>query len=200
MSKPNRHAKTIDRIKSAFLLRSELSAVERTAKIMIEKGDRDAIALLDAVAYVAKRDSRLVFMDFCPGGVLRNRLDLFWKAMGNCTFEFYPGDGQLETFNTIVEGDYIVLKKTQQVGETMRLYGRGRVHEITPLTRGGNILHMDWVKPPLLELQVPLMDCAPAVNIVETARLEAAMPEEFWEWLRLDSTEETNMIERALAS
>jgi hypothetical protein len=187
MSKANRHARTVEQIKSTILMRSEVRAMEGSVRILIEKGDAGAQDILDALAFVAERDQTIVFMDFCPGGVLRNRLDLDWKKWGNCTFEFHPGNDQLQTFNAIPEGALIVLKKAQQIGETMRVYGHGRVDSVTHLPSSGNILHMNWSKEQKYEIEIPLMGCANAVNIVETASLEGAGFREFWDWLRYEN-------------
>ena len=192
MSKANRHARTIEQIKGTILTRSEIRAMEGNAQILIEKGDEGAQAILDALAYVAERDRTIVFMDFCPGGVLRNRLDLEWKRWGNCTFEFHPGNDQLQTFNSISEGALIVLKKVQQIGETMRVYGHGRVVSVTLLPSSGNILHMDWSKDQKYEIEMPIMNCVNAVNVVEKGSLEGAAFQEFWDWLRYENAFEFN--------
>jgi hypothetical protein len=192
MTKANRHAKTVEHINSSLLTRSEILAMERDAGILIEKGDASAQEILDALAHVAVRDRNIVFMDFCLGGVLRNRLDLDWKKWGNCTFEFQPGNDQLQTFNSIPEGALIILKKAQQIGETMRLYGHGRVSSVTYLPSSGNILHMDWSKEQKYEIEIPIMGCVNAVNVVEKNSLDKRELQEFWDWLRFENAFEVN--------
>ena len=162
-------------------------AMERNARVLIEKGDLGAQGILDALAQVAERDRNIVFMDFCPGGVLRNRLDLDWKKWGNCTFEFQPGNDQLQTFNSISEGALIILKKAQQIGETMRLYGHGRVNSVTHLPSSGNILHMDWSKDQKFEIEIPMLGCVNSVNFVPKASLDTPEFQEFWDWLRYEN-------------
>ncbi len=192
MTKANRHAKTVEHIKSSLLTRSEILAMERSATVLIEKGDTGAQDILDALAKVAERDRNIVFMDFCPGGVLRNRLDLDWKKWGNCTFEFQPGNDQLQTFNSIPEGALVILKKVQQVGETMRLYGHGRVNSVTHLPSSGNILHMDWLKEQKYEIEIPILGCVNSVNFVAKDSLDKRELQEFWDWLRYENAFEFN--------
>ncbi len=167
--------------------------------MLSEKGNRYAAGILRALTQSAQRDGRMVFMSFCPGGVLRNRVDQDWKTWGNCTFEFDGGDGQLETFNAIVEGDLVVLKKPQRIGETMQLYGQGRVREITVLSKSGNILHMDWVQNNAYAAEVPMLGCERAVTFVETSRLVEEMPQAFWDWLRHQNPSDLSVIQDALS-
>jgi hypothetical protein len=56
-----------------------------------------------------------------------------WKAQGICTYApdetwLTPAsEKQAELFADIRVGDMVILKKRQKIGETMRLYGHGRV-------------------------------------------------------------------------
>lgn len=198
MTNANNYVRAVDCINRSFLTPAERGPLERSARVLSEKGNRFAPGILRALAQSARRDKRVVFMSFCPGGVLRNRVDQDWKKWGNCTFEFDGGNGQLENYNSIVEGDLVVLKKIQRIGETMRLHGQGRVREITTLSNGGNILHMDWMQTNLYELEVPLLGCGRAVNFVETSRLVEGMPQAFWDWLRHQNPSDLSVIQDAL--
>ena len=186
MTAQNPHAEIIDQVNRSVFMPSQLAAIERRANMLIGKGDLSAQDLLDAVASAAQRDRCIAFLSFCPGGVLRNRLDVMWRKQGNCTFEFHPGNGQSEDFKKIAIGNLLVLKKVQQYGETMRLYGHGRVLGVSA-TKSGNILQVDWSMRPQHELEVPFMGCDRAVNWVETSVLQSVMPKKFWDWLRVDS-------------
>jgi hypothetical protein len=144
MNKPNRYSKIIEKIKSGMLNRSELASIYKNATLAVNKNDIDAIEVLHLLNKTAPSDAYIVFMGFCPNANLKNRLDIQWKKNNNCTFEFYKSEHQMERFGSISVGDLLVLKKRQKIGETMRLYGHGRVVALVNNDKGDRELKMEW--------------------------------------------------------
>lgn len=179
----NRHARLVSRISDVSLTRAELAQIESRARDAVARGDRDAQAVLDAIGSAHPSDRYFVFMGFCPGADFRNRLDHEWRAQGNCTFEFFESEYQIERFRSIKPGDLLILKKRQQFGRTMRLYGYGRVMRTQDTASGIRILLMSW-SAQQMEIEVPLLGCNDTVNVREVARVEREMPPEFWDWLK----------------
>jgi hypothetical protein len=183
MNAPIRHLKTIDRINNKNLSRTEMATLEARARDAIMRGDAGAQSVLDAIAVAMEKTRYIVFIGFCPGGSVRNRLDIAWKQQGICTFEYFSSDDQFEKFVSIRVGDLIVLRKRQQIGKTMRLYGHGRVTARDLSNSGDRILQVKWSEQ-RDEIVVPLMSCNEAINVRDIIKVEAVMPLEFWDWLR----------------
>lgn len=180
----DKHAKLLDYINSTHLTRQELSNLRLNAQKAIDSGDKAAQSVLDAVNRAAPSDSYFVFMGFCPGADFSNRLDIEWKNKGICTFEFYDSERQMTRFQSIQVGDLIILKKIQEYGKLMRLYGHGRVTALDKSEKGDHMLRMQW-SPQAIEIEVPLMACNDTVNIRDLEKVDAAMPDEFWKWLEV---------------
>lgn len=174
--------KTLERIRQNNYSRAELSRIRANAEAKLLEGNRDAELIITAINQAKPTDDFIVFMGFCLGGSLDNRLDIEWKDKGICTFHYLESQGQLDDFNSILVGDLIVLKKRHQFGKTMQLHGHGRVTGIQHDTAGNRFLQMGWSDQNDI-IEVPLMGCNATVDIRTMDKVEAEMPEAFWDWL-----------------
>jgi hypothetical protein len=64
----------------------------------------------------------------------------------------------------------------------MRVYGYGLVTGITKDDKGNRVLKVDWSSQERV-IEVPLMGCNPTINIKDSDKVRAEMPDEFFEWL-----------------
>lgn len=178
-----KHQRILDKILAGMFDRAELARIRKNAESLVSKGDQDAAAIIKAIDECVPTDTHIVFMGFCPGASLENRLDIEWKEKGICTFIFLDSEAQLDRFNNICAGDLIVLKKRQKFGETMRLYGHGRVLAARHDDNGRRYLEMNWSSQEAI-LEVPLMGCNSTVDVRSMDQVTEAMPEEFFDWLK----------------
>ncbi len=130
----------------------------------------------------APDDRRVVFVDFCPGGVVVGRLDIGWLQQGICTFEFFSSEEQWETFQSISIGDLLVMKRDLQITQTTRLYAHGRVIGMDLNESRDRVLLVNWHYEQD-QIEVPLIRCNNMVKIQDIQEVESAMPVEFWQWL-----------------
>lgn len=177
-----KYEKVIERIKSGEMSRAELTKLRRNAEDKHLSGDTDAEHVLAAISNATPVDSYILFMGFCPGADFRERRDTEWKEKGVCRFDYLESEHQLERFNTICKGDLVVLKKREEFGKTMKLYGHGRVSSIAYDENSVRYLLMDWSSQEKI-IEVPLMGCNSTVDIKSIEAVEDAMPEEFYAWL-----------------
>ena len=49
------------------------------------------------------------------------------ESRGVCDFSFYESQRQMETFGEMLPGDWVILKKREKFGETMKLFGFGKI-------------------------------------------------------------------------
>jgi hypothetical protein len=89
-----------------------------------------------------------------------------------------------ERFDSICAGDIVVLKKREQFGKTMKVYGHGWVRSIAYDSDEVRYFVMDWSEQSSV-LEVPLMGCNSTVDIKAMEVVENEMPGEFWIWLGL---------------
>jgi hypothetical protein len=171
----------IERVKNGNMSRADLVKLKVNADDKYIKGDSEAKYVLDAINNAAPTDSFILFMGFCPGGNFSNRLDIEWKEQGICRFDFHESEHQLNRFNTICKGDLIVLKKREQFGKTMKLYGYGRVSGIAYDENQIRYLEMNWSSQ-ADEIEVPLLGCNSTVEIRSIEVVEDEMPKEFFDW------------------
>jgi hypothetical protein len=177
------YKKIIDNIRSKKYIRSELMQMRANVEIKCQSGDKDALIVLDEIDRAEPLDDFVVFMGFCPSASMENRLDMDWKKQGVCTFDFLESEHQLKRFNSIWPGDLIILKKRQVFGETMQLYGHGRVSSIQHNLNGKRHLIMNWSTQEEI-IEVPLMACNSTVDIKQIAQVKDVMPDSFFEWLK----------------
>lgn len=177
-----KYQKIIDKITSGTVERSGLAQLKKNAEAKLSRGDKDAQSVLDAINLAKPADTYVVFMGFCPNAELANRQDIAWKQQGICRFDYLESEVQLERFHSICVGDLVVLKKREQFGKTMNLYGWGRVRELALDDDNIRYLKMDW-SPQEDVIEVPLMACNSTVDIRDMRDVESAMPEEFFTWL-----------------
>ena len=176
---------TLDRIRGKKLSKGELRQLRENALRLHAQGDVDAQTVLDEIDLASPADKEIVFMGFCPDADSNNRLDTEWKAKGICSFQYPESEHQLARFNDIWPGDLIVLKKTQQFGKTMRLYGHGRVTGVKYAPDGVRYLEMNWSSQDSV-IEVPLMGAGSTVNVKSIEQVEAEMPADFYRWLNQD--------------
>ena len=62
-----KYQKQLDRLNSGTMSRHELAVMKKNAKALVEKGDSDAVAILNAIDYSKPADDYILFMGFCPG-------------------------------------------------------------------------------------------------------------------------------------
>ena len=179
-----KYDKTIERIRSGAMSREQLVKLRRNAERLLKEEDQDAKLVLDELDQGKPSDEKYVFMGFCPGASVENRLDKDWKEKGICTFTFTESEHQLERFHETFPGDLIILKKRQQFGKTMRLYGYGRARSWAFDEQGNRYLLMDWSEQSD-EIEVPLMGCNSTVDVKSREIVENEMPEEFYSWLQV---------------
>ncbi|MDP8034192.1 hypothetical protein QJU43_08255 [Pasteurella atlantica] len=177
-----KYDKKIERIKNTKMTRSELARLKVNAENIYKKGDLDAKYVIDVIDAITPTDTHILFMGFCPDANIHNRLDLEWKSKGICEFDFFKSQIQMEQFYSICKGDLVILKKREKLGETMKLYGHGRVTDIAYDEHNVRYLKMQWSSQEEI-IEVPLMGCNSTVNIREIDVVEAQMPEEFYSWL-----------------
>lgn len=178
-----KYDKTIERIRSGGMSREALVKLRRNAEQLLKEGDHEAKLVLDELDSGKPSDERYIFMGFCPGATKENRLDTEWKEKGVCTFTFMESEHQLQRFHDIFPGDLIILKKRQEFGKTMRLYGHGRAKSWAFDDDGNRYLVMDWSTQEEV-IEVPLMGCNSTVDVKSRDYVEGHMPEEFYDWLK----------------
>lgn len=178
-----KYDKAIERIKSGNMSRADLVRLKRNADEKYCKGDSEAKYVLDAINSATPTDSYILFMGFCPGADFNERLDTEWKEKRICRFDYHESEHQVERFNSICKGDLVVLKKREQFGKTMKLYGHGRVNGIAYDEDQVRYLKMDWSNQEEV-IEVPLMGCNSTVDIRTIEAVEDEMPEEFYTWLK----------------
>lgn len=162
--------------------RVELGDLRNNADAKLAAGDGDAQAVIDAIDLAAPKDKFILFMGFCPGADFADRLDIEWKAKGICRFDYLESEQQLERFKTICPGDLVILKKREQFGRTMKLYGHGRVTSIAFDEEKTRYLNVNWSNQGSI-IEVPLMGCNSTVDLRSIDVVENEMPSEFWGWL-----------------
>jgi hypothetical protein len=180
-----KHQKTLDRIREGKYSRAGLVNLRGNALRLLGGGDKDAQFVIDAIEQATPTDQYIVFMGFCPGAEFENRLDIGWKKDGICTFIFHDSEQQVERFASIHVGDLVVLKKRHKFGETMQLYGHGRVTGIRYDRENHRYLTMNWSDQANV-IEVPLMGCNSTVDIRSVTAVAVEMPEFFYGWLRID--------------
>ena len=126
---------------------------------------------------------RIVFVDFCPGGVVGNRQDVSWIKQGVCTYESFANDEQWELFQSIEIGDLLVMKKTTQHTRTMLLQAYGKVFGYDLTERRDRVLLVNWSYEKG-QLEVPLMGGDNMVVSYAPGDVMGVMPTDFWRWLR----------------
>ena len=159
-----------------------MQQLRKNIQEICKTGDDGAQAVLDAIDLAKPTDDRVIFMGFCPGADLRWRQDTQWKADGICTFGFFQSEKQLTRFRGILAGDLIVLKKRQEFGRTMQLYGHGRVTGHRADANGHRELLMNWSTQNEV-IEVPLMGANSTVDVKTIQNVREAMPDFFWTWL-----------------
>lgn len=181
-----KYQKQLERLKSGEMTRSDLAVMKRNAEALVKKGDADAAEILSEINYSKPSDDYILFMGFCPGADFTQRLDIGWKKEGFCRFDYLESEAQLNRWNTICAGDLVILKKREKFGETMKLYGFGRVKRIAYDQDNTRYFDMDWSTQES-EIEVPLMGCNSTVDVKSMNEVEKHMPPSFWAWLNADS-------------
>ena len=127
-------------------------------------------------------DRRIVFVDFCPGGVVVNRLDIAWLQQGICTYDHFSSEEQWEAFQSIRVGDRIVMKRDFVASQTSRLCAHGRVVGWDLNENRDRVLLVDW-SDERGQIEVPLITCNNLLKIQNIDEVEATMPAPFRGWL-----------------
>ncbi|MEQ1535641.1 MAG: hypothetical protein ABL923_07155 [Burkholderiaceae bacterium] len=187
-----KYEKLIHKISAGELSRADLHNLRLNAFNKLTNGDDDAKAVLSAIGVATPRDTYILFMGFCPDADINNRQDTEWKKDGVCRFDYLESEIQVERFNRICIGDLVILKKREQFGKTMKLYGHGRVIGIGHESDEIQFLKMNWSSQSLI-IEVPLMGCNSTVDIKEMETIKAEMSDEFYSWLS-DEKENDNGI------
>ncbi len=177
-----KYEKIIELVKSGKMSRADLVKLKRNADEKYVNGDKEAKEVLDAINNSTPADSYILFMGFCPDADFDERLDIEWKEKGICRFDYLKSKVQLDRFYTICKGDLVVLKKREQFGKTMKLYGHGRVSSVAYDENNIRYLVMKWSDQENI-IEVPLMGCNSTVDIKSIESVEDEMPEEFYKWL-----------------
>ena len=126
---------------------------------------------------------RIVFVDFCPGGVVCNRQDVAWIQQGVCTFETFSSDEQWEVFQSIAIGDLLVMKRSVHFTRTMLLHAWGRVFGCDLTEKRDRVLLVNWSHEQG-QIEVPLLDRDDMMLSCEPGAVQEFMPEAFWDWLK----------------
>lgn len=188
-----KYAKIIERINSGTLSRDDLYNMRQNVIAKVADGDKDAeevLQILDRAA-PAKLDRRYIFMGFCPGAQSDNSLLAEWVKTSTCRFDFVEDEVQLAKWNSILPGETIILKKSQEFGKTMRLYAFGKVRErIREHSAGAEYFSVDWTVP-AEHIEVPMMGCFATVNPRDLSKVSDVMHADFWNWMGLSDATET---------
>lgn len=177
-----KYEKLIERIQSETMSRHDLEVLTRNAVEKQRAGDIHAGMVIDAIQNAKPKDSYILFMGFCPGADFARRLDTDWKKSGKCRFDYLESKHQRERFESICKGDLVILKKREKFGETMKLYGHGRVLSVAYDNNEIRYLNMEWSKQDKI-IEVPLMGCNSTVDIKSVEDVENVMPANFYKWL-----------------
>lgn len=179
----------IERIVSGQLSRSEFLNTRNNALKALARAKNDemrnaAQKVIDACDNYAPEplSAYYNFMGFCPGASFDNRQDKAWREKGICDFHFYDSEVQMEEFSKQLPGDWIIMKKIQDFGKTMKLYGFGRIKRRLLDSNKVPYFEVDWNDQDE-EIEVPLLGCNATVNMRALGRVEKEMPPKFWEWL-----------------
>ena len=144
MSLPQRLARIRARASESSLVWTERTAIEMFQKPRAVARISSFDALRQARLKVAPNDQRIIFVDFCPGGVVFNRLDIGWILQSICTLDRFASDEQWEMFESIREGDLLVMKRSQPSSRTMRLHAHGRVVGVDFSDKGDRVFLVNW--------------------------------------------------------
>ena len=177
-----KYAKILEHISSGNMNRAELQELRKNALKKYQNGDADAMKVITALDITKPIDSYILFMGFCPGADFNERLDNEWKEKRICRFDYPESEVQVERFNRICIGDLVILKKREQFGKTMKLYGHGRVKGIDHDKENIRFLVMNWSDQSDI-IEVPLMGCNSTVDVKSMESVEGEMPDEFFAWL-----------------
>lgn len=169
-----KYIKQLQAIESGRMTREELFRLRENALSRAENGDSEARAVADAILIARPKDAYVVFMGFCPGADFARRQDIEWKQKKICTFYYLESEVQLNRFNDVWPGDLVVLKKREKFGETMSLYGHGRVTGIAYDEERRRYLEMDWSDQETV-IEVPLMGANSTIDVRDMARVVAEM-------------------------
>ena len=126
---------------------------------------------------------KIVFVDFCPGGVVCNRQDVAWVQQSICTYESFANDEQWELFQSISIGDLLVMKKSQQFSKTMLLHAYGHVFGFDFSDNRDRVLFVDWTYEQG-QIEVPLLERDEMVVCCDQDAIATSMPAAFWDWLK----------------
>lgn len=126
---------------------------------------------------------RIVFVDFCPGGVMCNRQDVGWIQQGICAFETFASEEQKALFESIRTGDLLIMKKDLAPASVMRLQAHGRVTGFDLNEEGDRVLLVEWSHEHG-QMEAPSMGVGKLVSMPDVADIQSTMPLEFWRWLR----------------
>lgn len=164
-----------------------LAWTDQTTNELLARAALDGAAFRERDARAARlkaapHDRRIAFVDFCPGGVVVQRLDIGWIQQGICTFDYFSSEEQWETFQSISMGDLIVMKRDLLISQTTRLYAHGRVVALELNENRDRVLIVEWSHEQD-QIEVPRVVCKNMVKIQDIDEVEAAMPVEFWHWL-----------------
>lgn len=175
----------LDKIRRGDLSRAELVKLRDNATRLSREGNAQAKVVLDLINETAppNTEREYVFMGFCPSADFANRQDIRWYEEGVCRFDYIESEHQLYRFCAIQPGDIIILKKREKFGETMRLFGHGRVAQIVmPEDGSTQFLRMQWLHRND-EIVTPLLGCNSTVDVRSISAVENEMPQDFWNWL-----------------
>lgn len=147
--------------------------MRRNAEIVLAACDRHAPEPIS---------SHYNFMGFCPGADILRRRDTLWREMDICDFHFYDSPAQMEAFTKQLPGDWIILKKREVFGRTMKLYGFGKITRRRVNENNEVLFDVNW-NTQANEIEVPLMGCNATVNMRSLTQVDDGMPQDFWVWL-----------------
>jgi len=177
-----KYQKIIDRIVSDGMSRADLLKLQQNAQEKLKQGDVEAKSVIDAISISKPLDDYVLFMGFCPGADFGGRRDTEWKKKRICRYDVIEDKVQVSRFDSICMGDFVVLKKREQFGKTMKLYGHGRVNSIGYDAQGRRFLKIDWSAQDQV-IEVPLMGCNSTVDIRSIETVHQEMPEAFYQWI-----------------
>jgi len=185
----------IEKIMSGKCSRSEILRIRESASILIKAAIDKPTKKNEAKAKEAAEDlsacdghmpeplsSQYNFMGFCPGADIKRRRDAVWREQGTCEFYFGDNEGQMTAFSLQVPGDWIILKKVQELDKTMTLYGFGKITKRFMDEKGFAYFDVNW-NDQSEEILVPLMGCNSDINMKTLERVEKIMGKEFWDWI-----------------
>ena len=178
-----RLAKITARQSDAVPIGNDWIAIELNARAGFGYKMEDLWSRRNAPMSFSAEGRRMVFVDFCPGGVVANRQDVPWLQQGICAYDFFADEEQRNLFGSIAIGDLLIMKKDEIPKKTMLLTAHGPVTGMGVSDEGERVLHVSWSHE-YGQTEAPAFGFGKLVCIPDVEMVNQTMPVSFWRWLQ----------------